>query len=99
LFLLIFDSSLDLGDDVSFKDEFTVSDVSRAVYELDAVKFTEASFDQFPYKAVALPFGTYLRLFSPWRHEKWPYSEAQAKWRQHVGVNLRLTTPLRDFFL
>ena len=59
---------------------------------MDAVKFARASFEQLPYEAVALPFGTasviYMRLFSPWRHEKWPYSEAQAKWRQHVGIKL-----------
>ena len=74
------------------RDQFTISDVSRAVYELDAVKFAKASFDQLPYEAVALPFSAvsiiYMRLFVPWRHEKWPYSEAQGKWRERIGIKL-----------
>ena len=90
--------SFNFGDYASFvigdsdSDAFTVSDISKAVYEMDAVKFAKASFDQLPYEAVALPFGVasaiYIRLVSPWRHERWPYSEAQAKWRQRMGVKL-----------
>jgi hypothetical protein len=45
-----------------------------------------------PYEAVALPFGVvsaiYMRIVAPWRHDKWPYSEAQAKWRQNFGIKL-----------
>ena len=78
--------------DVSRGDDFIVSDISKTVYELDAVKFAKASFDQLPYEAIALPVGAasaiYMRLIAPWRHEKWPYSEAQAKWTQRIGIKL-----------
>ena len=55
-------------------------------------KRLKASFDQLPYEAVALPVGAisavYMRIVAPWRHEKWPYSEDQAKWRQGIGIRL-----------
>jgi hypothetical protein len=77
---------------VSRRDGFTISDISKAIYELDFVKFAKASFDQLPYEAVALPLSAvsvlYMRLYSPWRHEKWPYSEEQAKWRTNMGIRL-----------
>ncbi len=71
---------------------YTVSDISKAVYKMDAGKFIKASFDQLPYEAVSLPVcaisAVYMRIVAPWRHEKWPYSEDQAKWRQGIGIRL-----------
>lgn len=77
---------------VSRGDAFTISDISKSVYELDFLKFSKASFDLLPYEAVVLPLCAvsvlYMRLYSPWRHEKWPYSEDQAKWRIKMGIRL-----------
>lgn len=43
---------------------------SESVYELESVKFSQASFDQFLNQSVALLYLIYMHFIAPWRHQK-----------------------------